>query len=234
VDGRFGPYFVWEPYDGDPGWRPLADLLDPEVAASRVAIARRRLSERSQVGERVAASITFLGLASRLVSPLLGAAVVDGVMPVPDISRMWWRPVDGGPLPIACRDLAGGAGTSALTELVEPFLDVFRQRFALSDHVLWGNVASALGGANGMIADATPAYALTSAEIVEEALARPPLLGMATLVRPSPARARWFLVRRNCCLYYRVPGGGMCGDCVLTPDDVRRRQWQSVLGPLGR
>jgi ferric iron reductase protein FhuF len=110
---------------------------------------------------------------------------------------------------------------------------VFRKRFALSDHVLWGNVASALGGANGMIADVAPAYALTSAEIVEEALSRPPLLGMAKLVRPSPDRARWFLVRRNCCLYYRVPGGGMCGDCVLTPDDVRRRQWQSVLDRLG-
>ncbi|WP_372507037.1 (2Fe-2S)-binding protein [Actinomadura madurae] len=22
-------------------------------------------------------------------------------------------------------------------------------------------------------------------------------------------------VRNNCCLYYRVPGGGMCGDCGL-------------------
>ncbi|TDC76951.1 ferric iron reductase, partial [Actinomadura sp. 7K507] len=22
-------------------------------------------------------------------------------------------------------------------------------------------------------------------------------------------------VRHNCCLYYRVPGGGMCGDCGL-------------------
>jgi hypothetical protein len=231
VDERFGPYFVWEPYDGGPAWRPLSDLLEQKVAAARVDIARRRLSELSdaEVDERVAASVTFLGLAARLVSPLLGAAAVDGVMPVPDIERMWWRPVDGGPLPIACRDLAGGAGVAAMTELVEPFLNVFRYRFGLSYHVLWGNVASALGGANGMIADAAPWYAARSAEIVEEALAVPPLLGMATLVRPSPARARWFLVRRNCCLYYRIPGGGMCGDCVLTPDDVRRQQWQSVL-----
>ncbi|TDD91462.1 hypothetical protein E1293_02390 [Actinomadura darangshiensis] len=22
-------------------------------------------------------------------------------------------------------------------------------------------------------------------------------------------------MRNNCCLYYRVPGGGMCGDCGL-------------------
>ncbi|MEU7551440.1 (2Fe-2S)-binding protein [Streptomyces sp. NPDC044571] len=22
-------------------------------------------------------------------------------------------------------------------------------------------------------------------------------------------------VRRSCCLYYKVPGGGFCGDCVL-------------------
>ena len=28
--------------------------------------------------------------------------------------------------------------------------------------------------------------------------------------------------RRSCCLYYRVPGGGLCGDCVLGPLAARR------------
>ncbi|TDC62491.1 hypothetical protein E1200_25580, partial [Actinomadura sp. GC306] len=27
--------------------------------------------------------------------------------------------------------------------------------------------------------------------------------------------------RSNCCLYYRVPGGGMCGDCGLSSRDLR-------------
>jgi hypothetical protein len=226
---RLGPYFVWEPYDGSPDWRPLADLLDEIVIAERVNVARRRLSDMShaQVSERVVASVTFLGLASRLVSPLLAAAAVEGVMPVPEIERMWWRPVDSGPIPIAWRGLRAGSGTATMIELVEPLLAVFRRRFTLSFHVLWGNVASALGGAHTMIANAAPLYAARSAAIVEEALAVPPLLGMATLVRPDPSRERWFLVRRNCCLYYRIPGGGLCGDCVLIPDEVRRRRWRS-------
>lgn len=28
--------------------------------------------------------------------------------------------------------------------------------------------------------------------------------------------------RRSCCLYYRVPGGGICGDCCFT-----RNPWSS-------
>jgi iron complex transport system ATP-binding protein len=28
--------------------------------------------------------------------------------------------------------------------------------------------------------------------------------------------------RTSCCLYYRVPGGGLCGDCVLTTQPHER------------
>ena len=240
---RLGPYFTWSPWDGGDDWRPLAELRDPGVIAERVAAGRQTLIRMSglsgdEIGEREVASITFLGLASRLLSPLLGAAAVDGVLPVADPERLWWRPVDGGPIPIAFRDLTAVAETDELTRtavrgLVEPILEVYRARFALSPQVLWGNVASALGGAAGMIADHAPGHAGRAAAIVDQALARPPLAGTATLERPDLARARWFLVRNNCCLYYRIPGGGTCGDCVLTPDDVRRRQWQAVLSPRG-
>ena len=30
----------------------------------------------------------------------------------------------------------------------------------------------------------------------------------------SPQQGPAF-TRRTCCLYYRLPGGGLCGDCVL-------------------
>jgi hypothetical protein len=33
----------------------------------------------------------------------------------------------------------------------------------------------------------------------------------------------------DCCLYDRIPGGGTCADCVLTPEDVRRQHWRSIL-----
>jgi hypothetical protein len=253
---RFGPYFTWEPRDEDPAWRPLSDLRDETVVAERVEAARRTLLRmsglpRDDIPERVVASVTFLGLASRLVSPLLGAVVAAGTLPRPGPAGLWWRPVDSGPIPIAYDPMPATAGAGdfagvALRGLVGPMVEVFGGRFGLSGHVLWGNVASALGGAAGMIATAgsttadRPAYVRGSASdaagraelaagIVRELLNRAPLVGMATLERPEPEVARWFLVRRNCCLYYRIPGGGTCGDCVLTPEDVRRQQWQAAL-----
>jgi hypothetical protein len=241
---RLGPYFAWQPRTDEAGWRPLAELLDPAVVAERVAAGRQVIMRMSglggdEIGERVVASTIFLGLAARLLSPLLGAAALTGVVPLADPGRLWWRPVEGGPMPIAYDRLAHAPGDAALVltrtavgGLVRPVLDVFRARFTLSPHVLWGNVASALGGAAGMIADHTPgsAAAERSAGIVGRMLAVEPLAGMATLHRPDPGRARWFLTRRNCCLYYRIPGGGTCGDCVLTPDRERRRHWARVLG----
>jgi hypothetical protein len=243
---RLGPYFAWQPRDRQDGWRPMADLLDPEIVAERVAAGRQVIMRMSglgadDIGERVVASTIFLGLAARLLSPLLAAAALTGVAPLAEPGRLWWRPVEGGPIPIAYDPLgpAPGDAARALTRtaiegLVGPILDVFRARFVLSPQVLWGNVASALGGAAGMIADHAqdPAAAERAAAVVAGMLATKPLMGMATLHRPEPARARWFLVRRNCCLYYRIPGGGTCGDCVLTPDDERRRHWDRVLGKV--
>ena len=201
-----GPYFVWTPWSPDAGWRPIADLADPAVAAERVAAARQTLITMfalpdAAVPDRVVASVTFLGLASRLLSPALAAHALTGVFPVADL---WWQPTAGGPWPIAYR--AARAGAPGLTA-VEPVLATFRAAFALSPKVLWGNVASALAGAAGMLPAGEPrtrAYG-----IVGDLLAGPPLRGMARL---APGGV---LTRNNCCLYYRIPGGGICGDCVL-------------------
>lgn len=157
-----GPYFVWEPHDGDSGWRPLRDLLDTDMIGQRVAAGRRMLAGLGglaveDIDERAAASIIFLGLASRLLSPLAGAVAVTGVLPIADPERLWWRPVAGGPIPIAHHDLDSRPGTTELFNntavhgLVEPILDVFHVRYRLSLQVLWGDVASALGGAAGMM-----------------------------------------------------------------------------------
>lgn len=226
---QFGPFFSWEPWSRDAGWLPWTALSDGDVVAERVSIARDTLIGMfglpgDDVPLRVVASVTFLGYASRVVSPLLGAAVAGGDLPTPDPAKIWWRPQPGGPLPIAygstqarpCTQHDVTALAEALAEvavggLLAPVLEAFRERFTLSPKVLWGNVASALGGAVGMIARAgTPDQAERAAATVEAMLTIGPLTGMATLVRPSRS-----LVRHNCCLYYRIPGGGTCGDCVL-------------------
>jgi hypothetical protein len=259
-----GPFFAWEPGDpaeppaepraepraeppaSGPSWRPFTDLLDGDVTAERVAVARSALTAMAglapgEVPVRVVASVTFLGVAARVLSPLLGAAVAGGALPLPGPGDLWWRAAPG-PLPLRYRELdavpcagrpaaevAARLVTSAIDGLVRPLLEAYRNWFLLSPQVLWGNVASALGGAAGMLADTAPQHAERAGDVVAAMLAIPPLAGTATLQRPDPARARRFLVRRNCCLYYRIPGGGTCGDCVLTPVEDRRRQWQSVL-----
>ncbi|MFB9181272.1 (2Fe-2S)-binding protein [Dactylosporangium sucinum] len=216
MSDALGPYFVWDAYDGDAAWRPFTDLLDPAVAAERVDVSRRTLIgmfglAEDVVPERVVASVLFLGVASRLLSPLLADAVLADAVPgggvrAAGLRDLWWKPVPGGPWPVACGPVgtrpAGELFEVAVDGLVAPVLDVFRERFRLSPKVLWGNVASALAGAAGQLpGDPWP--------VVTGLLARPPLLGTATLRGRS-------LRRHNCCLYYRIPGGGTCADCVLT------------------
>jgi FhuF 2Fe-2S C-terminal domain len=247
-----GPYFALEPWADDAGWRPASLLItDPAVLSERVTHARNVLAGRAgiepaDVAERVGASIVFLGLAARLVSPSLGAAVLGGVVPDLTLDGLWWRPVDGGPWPLARGPAAGwplgstaaarnlDAAARLLSEhcvqgLVGPVADAFATEFRLSVLVLRGNIASALAGAAGMLAAAFPDRAEVAAQLVARILALEPLRGTGELVQPDAAQPRRFLVRRSCCLFYRVPGGGTCGDCVLTPEHIRRQQWQSAL-----
>jgi hypothetical protein len=73
----------------------------------------------------------------------------------------------------------------------------------LADGLVWGNAASALAGSLNV----GPAGGGRAA-LVRALLAREPLAGAGSFGADG-------FVRNNCCLYYRVPGGGMCGDCGL-------------------
>jgi hypothetical protein len=247
-----GPYFALEPWADGAGWRPAILLAtDPAVLANWVSHARAVIAGRAglaaaEVAERVAASIVFLGLAARLVSPPLGAAVLGGVVPDLTLDNLWWRPVDGGPVPLAADPVtgqeigdaaSGGRLDDAAALLSErcvqgmagPVAGAFQARFRLSPLVLRGNIASALAGAAGMLARSFPDRAETAGQLTARVLALGPLRGTGELVQPDASQPRRFLVRRSCCLYYRIPGAGTCGDCVLTPEPVRRQQWQAAL-----
>ena len=250
--GGAGPYFAVERWAEDAGWRQASLLVsDPAALASQVTHARAVIAGQAgvapaEVAERVAASIVFLGLASRLVSPSLGAAVLGGVVPHLTLDNLWWRPVDSGPMPLAAGPVTGReigdapAGRELddaavlLSErcvqgMAGPVADAFHTLFRLSPLVLRGNIASALAGAAGMLARSFPDRAETAGQLTARILALEPLRGTGELVQPDPSQPRRFLIRRSCCLYYRVPGGGTCGDCVLIPEHIRRQQWQAAL-----
>ncbi len=216
-----------EPPAGSPGedWTSLSDLvaagreLERFVAAARRALAEGHGAASASVPLRTAASMWFLGLTARLVSPPLAAALLSGQVPRLTPATVWCRPT--GPVAMAPPGLETGArpapalSDGALDPVVVPLLSAVAGRFRVSTRVLRGNVASAVAGAAGVRAGrwpplAGPAYRLT-AELLSPTTTASVLAGAGTL---TPTGLR----RHSCCLYYRVPGGGICEDCVLTLD----------------
>lgn len=228
-----GPYFAVEEGASDRGWASIADLTtNAELAETRVRDTRAALEAVSgaPVARRVAASTAFLGLAARIVSPPLGLLATQRISLRLAARDVRWRPVLGGPIPLsyasfACEAIADerAAGRALLGDVLQPVIaglvSAFDARFRVSATVLWGNVASALAGAAAM-AERAGAVSLSPRGIAEHAIAGHPSLATAGRFASAPQTA---FRRNSCCLFYRVPGGGLCGDCVLDRVPVRRR-----------
>lgn len=235
-----GGYFELRPADGGEapaGLRSFAELYErPDVLDARIAWLTARYGP---VEPRVAASVTQLGFAARLVSPALAAACAGVVLDVPAASLLWLETSErvtswlSGPH----RTLPAPADAEEVAEalwepLVERHLDrlgaAVLRRTRVSERLLWGNAAAAVGGAVMMVSLHRPEWADRAAKIAAALLRRPPLAGLGEVVRPDADRPHRFFVRRSCCLYYRVPGGGKCGDCALLDADTRSRQWRET------
>jgi FhuF 2Fe-2S C-terminal domain len=237
---RIGPFFAVahgrEPAGG--GWVPVRALgADPgpsDPLGDRIAAVRASLATDA----RVAASTAFLGLAAQLVAPLFAAVAVHGVLPAPGTSPsgsageptafpadtladvLHWRPGGAGPwLWWAGEGRVVASGPAALgdvvIDLLAPPVAAVRARVRVAERVLWGNVASAVASARQLVASAVPEAAGRAAATAAHLLTAAPLAPTAALRAPAPPDVGWSFRRRTCCLYYRVPGGGLCGDCVL-------------------
>jgi hypothetical protein len=223
-----GPFFAVHTHHEDgpvAPWRPISELVtDPAVLHGRVRTAREYLAagggqSPDAVEQRVAASVTHLGLVARLVSPTLAVAAGGALLDL-DPERTWWQPVQGGAFPLSVSaDSVTAAAPDRLPELIADrllagpvrTLGVAALSMSVSEHVLWGNVASAVHGAASMIAASRPSWARRAMAIAARLLELPPLLDTGTTV---DGRFR----RLSCCLIYRAaPGrtGPICGDCVL-------------------
>jgi ferric iron reductase protein FhuF len=242
-----GPYFSVELAVDGPDWLELTTLADdPARLHERVATTRRLLAESSgrmfeTVDERATASIYFLGLSARLVSPALGAAVVTGSLPLLAMNSVHWRPTDVGPIPIAMTgnqtreastvdELADLLYSDVVSTTVTPVAVAVQREFRLSPKVVWGNVTSSIAGAAKMLGLTRPDLAERSTELADRLLQRGLLTGTGHYVRVGPDRPERQFVRNNCCLFYRIPGGGTCADCVLVSDAARQAMWRNELG----
>lgn len=226
-----GPFFSVRTDAGSPrdqGFLPLAELYREGEGVS-LALRHRLETVATRLGtaeSRVAASLVYQGLAGRLWSIVLGPAVLAGRVPDLGGEALWWHPdrstpdelwlPSPEPLPPASEeDLTSRLRAAVLRDHLEPLHHAISAVCPISPRVLWGNAASALVGtlrvlhgwcrSTGHGEAAERAVALT-ASLLDAA----PLDDCGTLDPTIPAFSR-----RSCCLYYRVPGGGLCGDCVL-------------------
>ncbi|MEW2131028.1 (2Fe-2S)-binding protein [Streptomyces sp. NPDC005435] len=185
----------------------------PDALDTRLAL----VGDRLRVTEpRVRASIAQQGLAARLWSPALACAALYGE--VPDLGPLHWDATASAPDDLwltAVRPLPGDAlADTVLSTHLAPLGDTLRARCGIASGLLWGNAASALAGAARQLdhwarANGRRDVAERTAALTDALFARPPLHG-------TGVRAGTAFRRRSCCLYYRVPGGGVCGDCCFT------------------
>jgi ferric iron reductase protein FhuF len=220
---EIGPFFQVDARPG-PDWASWAALsADPELLVRRAAEVRAVLEAGPggpEVEPAVVASLVHLGLVARLVSPVLGAALLTGVLPVAPVEQVHVRLAGANPVPLAvgatsatavgsAADLAAAFDRMWLVPAVEPVAQIVRATWAVSRHVLAGNVASAVAGALRMAATVRPELQGRAEAVLDALLRAGPLAGTGR------RRTDGSFVRRSCCLFYRVPGGGTCGDCVL-------------------
>ncbi|MEU1854103.1 (2Fe-2S)-binding protein [Streptomyces sp. NPDC019990] len=220
----FGGFFVLRTAGATAGSLPtLAQAYadaSPDLDGNPLAFRIRKVANALRAPEpRVAASVAHQGLAARLWSVALGCAALYGRLPDLDARALHWDADGSAPddLWLAhVRPLPGDAPTIADVVLhghLEPLSAALRVHHRLAPGLLRGNAASALAGAARELDrwarrhDRTD-LAARARDLAAQLLTHPLLTGSGTLTGTA-------FRRRSCCLYYRVPGGGVCGDCCF-------------------
>lgn len=225
-----GPFFVVDVLRPEQRWPPLSEFADhPDGLAGRVAATLEspllqplHRGTPHAVVLRIAASVAFLGLAARLISPAIGSALCAGIAPAMSWDQLHWRPTRTGVVPLACGPVEGRAidpgsatNTALLSDSVDRVLDLgttVADRYGLSDRIVQGNVASAITGAAVAVARSGRCTARAAGHLTTALLGQPGMAGSGSLVGPDGTAQH--LRRNSCCLLYRAVGG-LCGDCIL-------------------
>lgn len=238
-----GPFFAVTVTDTTaPDAVALAELYqDGEILAAAVD----DLAVRLGTGERrVAASTLLLGHTARVWSVALGCWATSAVVPELAPASASLRTLAGGrvefgvaaptgvPTPVdEIQAAATAVGRLVVDNHLHPFVDAVHTATGTARGLLWGNAASSLvgtvrvlGATPGLV---TPETTTALHQVAALLLARAPLAGATGHEVDRAGRLVLdSVVRRSCCLFYRVPNGGTCGDCPLTgsPAAVRSRR----------
>ncbi len=225
--------------DALPWPRVLAeDALTARFATVRAALATGSRMAVDEVDLKVAVSATQVGLASRLWSVALGAAVLEGWLPDLGSEALLASPVHRGEVPLGVADPGRGYEVSSLPEaadvigrtVVADSLAALNAACAAAGRtparVLVSNSTSALVGAARVLSSHRPEHAGNAWGLARLLLRQPAVAEGGDVVEPVglPAgvggameRADEAFLRTGCCVFYRLPGHGLCPDCVLAP-----------------
>jgi iron complex transport system ATP-binding protein len=215
--GAVNPLFALGTGYAGPGWRPAADLADPGVTAGLIGEVGQAYGDPAA---RIAASMVVLGYSARLVAPTMATLLRDDLLLDATPGEVCWRYAAGHGFQLRLPEPSGTRYGPLLDRWCHDVLDdhlgtLIRSVQAVvpvATGLLWGNVASSLAGALRSLASAAAVPPQTCYEAGSALLRHGPLRGSGQLtLRAGELR----FVRRSCCLYYQLPGGGMCGDCPL-------------------
>jgi iron complex transport system ATP-binding protein len=215
---RISPYFALQDRGcaaGEAGFEPVASLIaDTPQAAMRLGGRIDDVAARLGTTQRwIGASILFQGWAARLTSIYAGSALLAGLVPDLSVARLYYRAPPSGPVdllavPLVATDL--GAGWQALSGHLDLFAAAIRRQVRIGQHLLLGNLASALAGSLATLDRGGHAPLGT---LIGYGWAQPAGLRRYGQWRLLPGGPRY--ARTTCCGYTRLPGGGRCGDCSL-------------------
>lgn len=197
----------------DDGWHPVQQLYrDTALLDGIVSRVQKRMAATER---RVAASTFFLGFAARLWSIGLSALVGHRLLLDLDPERLLFRETDGQihlhiehPVGRRCDDLERLLADMVLDAHLTPLTAALRRLEPISGRLLRGNAASALLGAARVFdcrANSHTGWQLARGLCDDQRL--------SDAIQFDQKGYR----RTSCCLYYRTPRGGLCGDCVLMP-----------------
>ncbi|MBS1692357.1 MAG: (2Fe-2S)-binding protein [Actinobacteria bacterium] len=228
---ELGDYFAIRRADSR-GWHTYSQLIDPTVMSQfvdevRSAIAGSTGASPERIPARLAASSFQLGVAARLLSPIVGSATLFGVVPLLAPDSVVWRRENHSPIfAMTGLDWAKTPGPADAARIIAmriaPALfgslnEILRTTASLSPRVSWGNVVSAANGAVTVLALSHPHLERTGRSLVRALLDTERFADTGDFTRGA-------FTRNSCCLFYQLPGSGLCGDCVLASSPGSRRQ----------
>lgn len=215
-----GPYFRVRVEDDACGVR-FAEVADADLTRYAQAVCRHLASQELRVG----VSTWQFGLAARIWSVAMGCWATSRVVPElrglvlvddEDRSRLAMCPAGGWAVEDADPDVVARVLGIQVLGALRPLHERLVEVSGIAAGLLDGNAAAAVAGAAASLQRFGQQRYRVVRELEPLVTRLLQLDGVREWLEPAPpGSGSNGLRRRTCCLYYRTPVGGTCGDCPV-------------------